>query len=356
MRIIAKDLKKSFVKLQVFSLDDLWALYNVIVPGDCVYARTTREVKAEGVGRPSSRRVPVFMGLRVERVQFDRGISKLRLLGTVIEAPEEVHAKGSHHTISVGIEDQMTIVKDRWAKHHLDRLERSKATHAPLIIVALDSEECCVALVRSFGVEMRAELRPAMPGKMDAEAREGAVKRYFADVAKSLQTSGRWPILIVGPGFVKENLAKYLRSSSPEVAGRIASVASVSNGGVAGVYEAIRSGIVSRAMRDSRAAEEVSLVEGVLKRLGAGTGDVAYGIAEVEEDTLAGAVDKLLICDGLLRESPEDLRKRVEEIMRAGESKGGKLTIVSSEHEGGRQLMSLGGIAAILRYQRHRAP
>ncbi len=355
MRILAKDLKKNFVKVQAFTLDDLWVIYNVVARGDHAYAKTTREIKAEGVGRPSSRRITVFMGLNVEKVHFDSEMSKLRLLGTVIEAPEEVHAKGSHHTITVGIDDQLTIVKEEWQRHQLERLDKATAPQKPLTVVSLDSEECCIAVLRSFGLEVKSELRPNLPGKMESEKREEATKAYFAEVGKCLQPLDPSPTIIVGPGFVKENLARHFRNSSPDLAARIASVAAVSHGGIAGVYESIRTGIVGKVMRDSRAAEETSLVGGVLKRLGAGTGDVAYGVAEVEEDAAAGAVDGLLVCDELLRESLEVVRKRIEEIMRTAESRGGKLTIVSSRHEGGRQLMSLGGIAAILRYQRHRA-
>jgi protein pelota len=36
--------------------------------------------------------------------------------------------------------------------------------------------------------------------------------------------------------------------------------------------------------------------------------------------------------------------------MNLTESTGGKVTVVSSEHEGGKQLKALGGMAALLRY------
>jgi len=354
MRILAKDLKKSFVKVQVSSLDDLWVLYNVVSAGDGAYAKTTREVKTEGVGRPSSRRVTAFMGVRVEKIQFDSEMSKLRLLGTVIDVREDLHAKGSHHTLAVGIDHQLIIVKTEWQRHELERLERATAPQKPLTIVSIDSEECCIAVLRNFGLEVKSELRPNLPGKAESEKREEATKAYFADVAKCLQLLDPTPTIVVGPGFAKDNLARHMRYSFPQLASRIASVAGVSHGGVAGVYESIRVGIVGKVMRDSRAAEETSLVEEVLKRLGTGSGDVAYGIEEVEQDAAAGAVDRLLVCDELLRQSLQVVRKRVEEIMRTTESRGSGLTIVSSRHEGGRQLMSLGGIAAILRYSRHR--
>jgi protein pelota len=35
------------------------------------------------------------------------------------------------------------------------------------------------------------------------------------------------------------------------------------------------------------------------------------------------------------------------------ENMGGSVTIINSEHEGGKKLKSLGGVAALLRYSRH---
>ncbi len=58
----------------------------------------------------------------------------------------------------------------------------------------------------------------------------------------------------------------------------------------------------------------------------------------------AGAIEKLLVVDELVRELD------VEKIMELAENMGGKVLIVSTEHDGGKQLNSLGGIAALLRY------
>ncbi|MCK4434887.1 hypothetical protein KAU92_05300, partial [Candidatus Bathyarchaeota archaeon] len=40
----------------------------------------------------------------------------------------------------------------------------------------------------------------------------------------------------------------------------------------------------------------------------------------------------------------------LEELMNVVEQKGGKIMIVSTEHEAGEKLTALGGIAALLRY------
>jgi len=356
MKIIKKDLKHGSIKASIDNLDDLWTIYNVIEKKDLVYAKTTREVKMEGIGRPSSRRVPVSLGLKVEKVYFDREINRLRVHGIVTEGPKELNIQGTHHTINLAANDALTIMKERWYKHQLDRMEKAVYEEEPAIVVSIDSDECCVAILRAYGPDIKAEVDSKLPGKLEHQKREEALKKYFNDVSRILEgmiKEAGYKTIVVGPGFAKENFVKFLKSSSPEVASKVVAVKTVTSGGVAGVYESMRSGIVGKVMKDARASKEVMLVEEVLARLGAGRGDVVFGLSQTEEDATAGAVETLLVCDTKLREAEDDERRRIEEIIRSVEKKAGRILIVSSEHEGGKKLASLGGIAATLRYSRH---
>ena len=134
MKILRKDLKHGIMQLELRNIDDLWALYNVIEKGDRVFGRTTREVKSTESARPSSRRVAVNLGITVQKVYFDRDLNRLRVHGIVFEAPEEVRVTGSHHTLSVGPEDALTILKDRWLNHHVERVDRAVVTEEPIVL------------------------------------------------------------------------------------------------------------------------------------------------------------------------------------------------------------------------------
>jgi protein pelota len=71
----------------------------------------------------------------------------------------------------------------------------------------------------------------------------------------------------------------------------------------------------------------------------------AYGDNQVKAAANAGAIKTLLILDTKVR-APE-----VDQLIRAAENSKGEFVIISSLHEAGRRLESLGGIAAILRYK-----
>jgi len=356
LKILKKDLKHGIVKLNLTNLDDLWALYDIISSKDRIYARTTRELKIDKIGRPSSRRMPVFLGISVEKVYFDREVNRLRIHGKVIDAPEDLNIKGKYHTLNLIVRDSLTVVKDYWHKHQLKNLQDLTKEEGSVIIVAIDSEECCIALNRIYGIQVKAEINSKLPGKLETEQREAALIEYFKNINKILDriyTENKGKIVIVGPGFTKENFMNYIRNTNKELAIAIETVDNVSNGGISGVYEAIRVGIVNKVLKRIRVVKETALVEEVFRRLGASTGDIAFGLDEVAEDALIGAIATVLVCDDTLRKQANEDRSKLVEVIRNVEEKSGRAVIVSSEHEAGAKLKSLGGVAALLRYPRH---
>jgi protein pelota len=355
MKILETNLKKGFVKVVPETMDDLWHLYNVIYKNDEVYAHTTREVKPnEKYARPGrGERVSVFLGVKVERVNWDRLLGRLRVHGTICQAPETVPA-GAHHTLNIALNTAAIIVKKSWAKHHLERLERARKTsEKPVIIVSIDDEGYAVATTAQYGIEEKITERTKLPGKLETEKRTGAVNEYFREALSSLRqvwTVACSPIVIIGVGFVKSDFARFLENEASDIAKSVLDVKSVNNCGVAGIYEALRSGVFLKAMKRMRIAEETEVMEEALKRLGKGEQTIAYGLNEVKEATKMGAVEKLVLADSMLRESSDDQHLLLEEIMKDVERKGGETMIVSTEHEAGTKLISLGGIAAILRF------
>ncbi len=123
MKIVEKNVEQDFVKVVPDSSDDLWHLYNVIYRGDEVYAYSSRALKSDTeASRPkSAERISAFMGVKVESVSWDKFPGKLRVHGLLCHAPD-IFPTGAHHTLSIALNQQVTIVKKEWPKHLLDRL------------------------------------------------------------------------------------------------------------------------------------------------------------------------------------------------------------------------------------------
>jgi protein pelota len=356
LKILKRDIKHGIISLLPESLDDLWVLYNIIQKKDVVYAKTTRSVKLEEVGmRPTKgKRIPVFLGVQVNNVEYQRRTNRLRFTGIVISSPEDLNIKGSHHTISIIPGNALTIEKEKWDMHELRRIKRSTEKKAkPIIVVGLDNEEYCVALLGNRGFDIKHEMRIRLPGKIDIENRAAALSKYFRKASENLISTwneNRGPIAIVGPGFLKEAFLKYLREKSPDITRYIEVVGTASNGGISGIKEALRSGILEKVAKKIRMMEETKAVEKVLYRLGSPRRDVAYGCDEVEKTVNYGAVEMLLISDELFREIETGGRVRLEDMIRKAEKTRSKIMFIEGSHEAGKKLMGLGGVAALLRY------
>ncbi len=309
----------------------------------------------ERYARPQrGKRVSVFLGVRVAKVFWDKTLNRLRVHGIVCDAPDKVSVRGSRHTINVTVNKPITIVKAEWLKHQLDRLKRaSQATVSPIIVVSIDNEEYSVAVLRQYGIDVKVEEKTKLPGKLEAEKRTQAKRELYKNTLASVRAvwaNLRSPIVVIGVGFAKNDLVQYVNRTASDIAEAIIDVKSVNSAGVAGIHEALRSGVFMKALKHVRIAEESSFMEEVLARLGKSSRDVTYGFAEVEKASSYGAVETLLVADVTLREMAEEERTALERVMKTAEDKGGHVVVISTEHEAGAKLLSLGGMAALLRF------
>ena len=354
VKIIKIDLHKNFIKLIPSSEDDLWHLYNVIYKGDEVYASSSRAIKTDlEYGRPkSAERISTFMGVVVEYVNWDKFLGRLRVHGIICDAPERI-PKGVHHTISISLNKPLTIVKEKWPRHILSRLKGATKTEKSIIIVSIDDESYAIAQTKQYGVDIKVEERIKLPGKRNPELRNKIEREYFKKVLESIieiWKANQCPIIILGVGFIKNNFAAFLSKDASEISKSIADIKSVNNGGSAGISEALRSGILLKASNKLRIIDETELMEEVMKRLGKDAKTISYGIDLIENAIKIGAVEKLIIADTLLRESIENKRLKLNLLMKKVEKQKGKISIISTEHEGGAKLLGLGGIVALLRF------
>ncbi|MEM0233081.1 MAG: mRNA surveillance protein pelota [Candidatus Nezhaarchaeales archaeon] len=347
MKVITWDEKHGKMLLEVDGHNDLWCLYNILNPGDLVTAKTLREVK---VGSKSTRK-PMTLKIRVEKVEFQPFTEKLRIRGVVIEGPDEFGVIGSHHTITISEGTVLLIEKERWLKHEVDRVFKAASRkYLATLLIGIDSDEAAFVVPHDYGLELVAEVPLNLPGKHEASKRDEVLKskiRELVDKTKELVERLKMKVvIIVGPGIIKEELAKELTLNINTKF----YLDSVSSGGYQGVKEAIRKGVLRRVLRDLGVIEEIELMNELLSHVSKGDNKAIYGLEYVRKAAEYGAIEKLLVLDELVRSPDLDLRRRIEEVIRIAEEGGAQVRIFSSLEEPGQQLKSIGGIAAILRF------
>ncbi|MFC1741934.1 mRNA surveillance protein pelota [Nanoarchaeota archaeon] len=342
---------KTEAKLQTENLDDLWCLSNIIDVGDTVEGKTFRKIKLGGEDDRSQKIVkkPVFLSIEAEKVEFHKYSNVLRISGKVQEGKEEI-PKGSYHTFSVEEDTTIKIIKPEWFKYQKQRLDEAAKDKKPdTLICVFDREEAYIALLKKYGYEVLAELKGDVAKKADIKQ---SPKNFYEDIIKALQEyTTRHDIrhiILASPAFWKEELLKNLKDQDLKNKMVMATCSSCDKNAI---NETIRRPEVQTVLQKDRITSEIKAVETLLSEISK-EGAAAYGVEETETAASATAIKNLLITDGFIqKERQEERFNRINNIMKTTDRADAKITIISSEHDGGKKLDGLGGIAAILRYK-----
>ncbi|MEM2890349.1 MAG: mRNA surveillance protein pelota [Candidatus Hadarchaeum sp.] len=348
MKIIHKDLKHGKIKLALETLDDLWHLQHLICPRDIITAVTwRREQGLDDKIRPERmEKRPITISIQAENIEFHKHSNRLRVLGKILEGPDT----GKHHSFSFEPGSVLTITKE-WNPEELRRIQEAvQASHRPrVLLVALDDSTADLAVVRQYGLDEIGTISRSRSGKRYLVEDEVNEKKFFhrlVDAIKDVTSRENIKTTIVaGPGFTKDNFASFLRENFPDLSKTIR-LGDASSGGSAGLYEIVRRGLVELVSKEDRLSLETSLMDRLMGEI-AKEGLATYGKDEVERAVVAGAVERLLVADELLRSNREDISKILENARKTRS----EVIVISTEHDAGKQLMALGGIAAFLRFK-----
>lgn len=351
MKIINEDEKEGTVEMVPETLDDLWHLSHIIEVGDNASSKTTRRIQDNtGDKLRSDRGVKktFYLGLDIENVSFHLFTGKLRLTGVITRGPEDLIPLGSHHTLEVKLNTPLTIKKDRWPKWAINRLnqaiEASKKLSA--IIVVLEDDTATLGLMRQFGIEYYGPIKGNVSGKRIIDKnRQKNIVQFYEKVIESIEKfDSIQNIIIAGPGFVKNDFYDYIKDKHKDLA-KISIVEATGSGGRNGISEVLKKGTVEKLTSENRVALEMGAVDKLLTEIAKNSSKVVYGLKETKNAINLGAVSELLILDTKI--ASENMGEEMDLV----ENMKGEVMVISSEHEGGKQLESLGGMAAILRYE-----
>ncbi len=348
MKIVFKDLKHGEIKVIPENLDDIWHLYNIINVGDLVRAVSFRtdEQKDDMVRSKKSEKKRMKLGIRISDVKFHEFSDRLRIHGTIEEGPQDL---GSFHTINVDSEkmDKISIVKDNWKHHELKRLDEAvKLSKQPLVLfVSLDEDTATIAVLRQSGIQKITDIDSKKSGKMYEDQSKDTTKEYFGEVLSVVKQnmSKNTVLVVVGPGFTKENFVKFGREKAPDLFEKCHQHPT-GHADMNGVTEAIKTGVVKQITKENRVVLETNLIEKLFSEIKK-NGLATYGKKEVLHAIKNGAVENLLITDKLVRS------KEGEKLLDVAKETNSDFTIINTMHDAGKKLEGIGGVASLLRYK-----
>ena len=192
------------------------------------------------------------------------------------------------------------------------------------------------------------------------------LEKFFQTLLETLlrhiNLSDSLPILLASPGFTATSFNKFILDTATRTANK-ALLAQKSNflvvhsssGHLHSLNEILQSPEVLARLKDTRYARETRLMDDFMTMLRKDDGKAWYGPKEVEMAVEKGAVGRgggvLLISNALFRAQDVAIRRRwVKLVDQVRDTEGGEVRVLSSEHESGKRLEGLGGIAAILTF------
>lgn len=353
MRVLFKDMREGKVKLLVDTIDDLWYLSTIVDTGDLVSAVTYRrgETYTDAKREKRGEKKRMFLTMRVEKVEFHEFSDRLRVLGVIIEGPQD---HGQHHTFDLEPSDDLTIKKEAWHHHHFERIKEAKEiSKVPLLtFVSLDDETATVAVLRPQGLQVLANISSDIQGKQYDHKAKGEKTAYFQEILgtmehilkggsdKKAKVDDKKDVIVLGPGFFKEEFATFAREKKLEAN---ILIEPASQAGTGGIREVLRTG-VSKSLERAKAAEDERLMTELLAEIGKG-GKFTYGHQQVIDALERGAVVTLLLTEDFLR------NKKMARIGKLAQDTRAAIRVLSTGYDSGKRLEGLGGLAALLRYK-----
>ncbi|KAK2734044.1 Translation factor pelota [Myotisia sp. PD_48] len=394
--------------------EDLWHAYNLIRPSDLLKASAIRRVTttSASTGTTASSRVHMTLQIRVKSLDFDAQSSQLHVSGQIVA--ETPYTKiGQHHTLDLELQRNFTLEKEvepsssvrdgpgvgtslgGWDSMAIEMLKDAVdiggKRRAEAVAVVMQEGLANICFIGQFQTVLKQKVETTIPRKRQGGSdHDKALTKFYQLTLETLlrhiefnsatgsslvSSSGSSnstsngsssdgsvkPILLASPGFTAAGFQKHIQSvantTTPTLRTLLQNLAVVhsSSGHLHSLAEVLQSPTVQTLLANTKYARETALMDSFLTHLRKDTNRATYGPREVESAVDQGAVSRgggvLLISNRLFR--AQDVRERqrwVTLVDRVRDVEGGEVRVLSSDHESGRRLDGLGGVAAILSF------
>ncbi len=342
MKIISFNNVTNLLKLVPETFDDLYLLAILLNKNDKIGSRSYRRFKSteDDVGEQKE----VFIRIILEKTEIDKTAWRLRLNGKIIDGhPLEFVRLNSYHTLNVGISDLIEVEKPEWKEYILKRLKQavSDAKKPKLAIIAMDDEKATVAYIRGYGIDITTELYSKLSKKLSEKEFEKQKILYFDSILKMLSGLDVGIVILAGPGFMKDDIKKYIEVKGIKIEKRIF-YESCSDPERSGIREVLQSTTISKIFENEHIKKEFEYLNIFLSSLRAGSS--MSGVKKVSDTLDSYSIGVILVNDSVLWN--DDIKLLLDK----ADKQGVAIEIFNSEDEAGKQLESFKNIVGIEKY------
>lgn len=369
MKVISKQLEKNksgYIKLIAEDNDDLWNVYNLICPADCVEASTLRRIQIENTSGAvdNSTRLRINLTIKIESIKPDLQSGLIHVNGkTVVESK---HVKlGSYHTLDLELNHPIKIFKEYWDSVTLEMLKEASEliNKAEIAAVTVQEGYANIILITETTTSVVQKLEVNIPKKRmgSTTSYDKAVSKFHQSIYSSLLRNVKLneikAVLIASPGFYKDQLFDFIMKNAQKDNNRLILdnkkkfvLLHSSSGHKAALIEALQDPSVQSTLSSTKFMKQSKMLDAFFSTLSKDPCRAYYGYKHVEAASELGAISSLLVADELFRSSDVMVRRKYVNIVETVKRMGGDVYIYSTNHHSGEQLRNLTGIAAILTY------
>lgn len=345
MIIIKKDIRHGEATVRITDQEDLWHLSHVIEKEDVIRGQTERKIKIGNEENAKTVRKKVYLVLEAEKIEYEPEHGSLKILGKIREGPDDIPL-GSYHSFNVEKNDILTIVKEKWMKYEIERLEEAEKPKETSLLVLFDREEAIFSVLTTKGHKKIAEIKGDVQKKADDEKKKSDFyKEIYDKIEEEEKKNSFQNIIVASPAFWKD----YLLEKFSETLKKKTITATISDVNDSAIDELIKRPELGKALQSHRTAQEIKEIDFLLRNI---REDKAfYGLDDAKDKIYIGTAEIVLVSETFLKKMKEEEKyEEIDSLLLTAEDMNSKIVIITGE-ESCKKLDNLGGIAGITRWK-----
>ncbi len=340
MNVIHLNKKEKEIVFTLQTIEDLWILKSIVEIGDIIKGTSFRRSKIDETG--DSKRIPIFVSIKIEKFDYSSTIDSLRFTGRIIDSkPQDVAPIGDHHTLEISLGSKYTLLKQNLFDHEIDLIKSSKTITNKIFLIAIDDEKADVFILSDIGIKDIATIPSGKHGKRYSDSFD--YSSFFEKIFELIKET-EYQVIIAGPGHVKVMLSGFIKNKNNKIKPLEIQLSNTSR---ASISELFSKKEVSKFFENSIIYKEQEMLDTFKEYLGKDNGKAIYGLKKIEETINTGAIEYLLISEKLWKDNLD----KIQALIKNAEKIKTKVHIVDNEHQTTETLKSFGGIIGILRYK-----
>ncbi len=232
---------------------------------------------------------------------------------------------GSYHTLDLEAHRPFTLMKEEWDIISLERIQTAcdVTQKAEIASVVMQEGLANICLITENMTIIRQRVEGAIPKKRLGSVTnyEKGIARFYDQVYRAMLQHVNFQVvkvlIIASPGFVKvmrrrikiqDQFYRYLNAEALKTENRVLIdnrskivLVHCSSGHKQALEEVLKEPAIQNRLSDTKYAKETKVLEKFYETLGNETEKAVYGYKHVVHAMEMGAIDTLLITDGLFR-------------------------------------------------------